>query len=163
MQQKSWLDHAVVFCSFIATLALVAMMLTSVADVSMAKIFTSPITGTYDIVETTLVFAVFLGIPATFLNHGNIVVDVVDFFSTEATIARLKILATILSFIFLVLLAWNMWPQAQDAFRFGDKKPELGLPLYVLWIPMLLGTCLSAIAVVVAAFRKSEHNHPGEA
>lgn len=161
MRQKFWLDHAVALSSFIATLALVAMMLTSVADVSMAMLFKHPITGTYDIVETTLVFAVFLGIPATFLNHGNIVVDVVDFFVSEATIRRLKIIAAIFSFIFLVLLAWNMWPQAQDAFRFGDKKPELGLPLYVLWIPMLIGTCLSALAVVVAAFRKS--NPPGEA
>lgn len=163
MQQKSWLDHAVRLSSFLATLALVVMMLTSVADVSMATLFSRPITGTYDIVETALVFAVFLGIPATFLHNGNIVVDVVDFFASKATIRRLKILAAITSFIFLVLLAWNMLPQAQDAYRFGDKKPELGLPLYVLWIPMLVGTCLSALAVVAAAFRKNDHNEAGEA
>lgn len=156
MQHQSWLDHAVRFSSFIATLALIVMMMTSVADVSMAKLFSHPITGTYDIVESTLVFAVFLGIPASFLNHGNIVVDVVDFFVSAATIRRLKILAAICSFVFLVLLAWNMLPQAQDAYRYGDKKPELGLPLYVLWIPMLIGTCLSAIAVVVSAIQKRE-------
>lgn len=160
MQQKSWLDHAVRLSSFIAILALIAMMLTSVADVFMAKLFSRPITGTYDLVETTLVFTVFLGIPATFLNNGNIVVDVVDFFASKDTIRRLKMLSLITSFIFLVLLAWNMLPQAQDAYRFGDKKPELGLPLYVLWIPMLAGICLSALAVVVAAWRKS--NNPGE-
>ena len=156
MQQKSWLDHAVYLSSFIATLALIGMMMISVADVSMAKLFSHPITGTYDIVESTLVFSVFLGIPATFLHHGNIVVDVVDFFASKETIGRLKILAAVCSFVFLVLLAWNMFPQAQDAYRFGDKKPELGLPLYVLWIPMLLGTCLSAIAVIVAALQKKE-------
>ena len=160
MQQKSWLDHAVRLSSFLATLALIAMMLTSVADVSMATLFSRPITGTYDIVESALVFAVFLGIPATFLNDGNIVVDVVDFFASKATISRLKILAAIASFIFLVLLAWNMLPQAQDAYRFGDKKPELGLPLWVLWIPMLAGVCLSAIAVAVATLRKN--NEAGE-
>ncbi len=156
MQQKSWLDHVVYMSSFIATLALIAMMLMSVADVSMATLFKRPITGTYDVVESALVFAVFLGIPATFLHHGNIVVDVVDFFASKETIRRLKTLAAVCSFIFLVLLAWNMLPQAQDAYRFGDKKPELGLPLYVLWIPMLLGTCLSAIAVIVEAFQKRE-------
>ncbi len=156
MQQKSWLDRAVSLSSFIATLALIGMMMISVADVSMAKLFSHPITGTYDIVETTLVFSVFLGIPATFLYHGNIVVDVVDFFVSKETIKRLKILAAACSFVFLVLLAWNMLPQAQDALRFGDKKPELGLPLYVLWIPMLIGTCLSAIAVVVEALQKKD-------
>lgn len=155
MQQKSWLDHAVRLSSLIATLALIAMMMTSVADVAMAKLFDHPITGTYDLVESTLVFTVFLGIPATFLHHGNIVVDVVDFFAAKATIRRLKLLAAVGSFAFLALLAWNMLPQALDAYRFGDKKPELGLPLYVLWIPMLLGTCLSALATVVAAFRKN--------
>ena len=156
MPQKSWLDRSVYLSSFIATLALIGMMMISVADVSMAKLFSHPITGTYDIVETTLVFSVFLGIPATFLHHGNIVVDVVDFFVSKETVRRLKKLAAVCSFIFLVLLAWNMLPQAQDAFRFGDKKPELGLPLYVLWIPMLLGTCLSAIAVVVEALQKKD-------
>lgn len=161
MQQKPWLDHAVRLSSFIATLALIAMMLITVADVSMASIFKHPITGTYDMVETALVFSVFLGFPAIFLNNGNIVVDVVDFIASAETVRRLKIIAAILSFAFLVLLAWNMWPQAQDAYRFGDKKPELGLPLYILWIPMLIGTCLSALAVLVAAFRKS--NPPGEA
>ena len=155
MQQKSWLDQAVRASSFIATLALVAMMLTSVADVAMATLFKRPITGTYDIVETTLVFAVFLGIPATFLHNGNIVVDVVDFVASAATIKRLKVLAAVTSFAFLVLLVWNMLPQAQDAYRFGDKKPELGLPLYVLWVPMLVGTSLSALAVLVAALRKN--------
>lgn len=158
MQKKSWLDHAVRLCSFIATLALIVMMMTSVADVLMSKLFSRPITGAYDIVESTLVFAVFLGIPASFLNHGNIVVDVVDFFVSEATVRRLEILATVCSVVFLVLLAWNMWPQAQDAFRFGDKKPELGLPLYVLWIPMLAGVCLSALAVILASLRKYRHN-----
>jgi len=129
--------------SITAILALIVMMLISVADVLMAKLFSHPITGTYDLVESALVFTVYLGIPATFLNNGNIVVDVVDFFASKATISRLKILAAIASFIFLVLLAWNMLPQAQDAYRFGDKKPELGLPLWVLWIPMLAGVCLS--------------------
>ncbi len=157
MRQKSWLDRAVELSSFIATLALIAMMLTSVADVGMTKLFRQPITGSYDMVESTLVFAVFLGIPATFLSHGNIVVDVVDFFASKATVRRLKILAAVFSFVFLVLLAWNMWPQAQDAYRFGDKKPELGLPLYVLWLPMLAGTGLSILAVVVAAFRANDH------
>ena len=155
MQQKSWLNHAVRLSSSIATLALVVMMLISVADVAMATFFKHPITGTYDIVETTLVFAVFLGIPATFQNNGNIVVDVIDYFVSPATIKRLKMLAAITSFVFLVLLVWNMLPQAQDAYRFGDRKPELHLPFYVLWIPMLVGTSLAALAVVDAAFRKS--------
>ena len=160
MQQNSWLDHAIRFSSLIATLALVVMMLTTVADVSMTKLFRHPITGAYDMVETTLVFAVFLGIPATFLNHGNIVVDVVDFFASTATIRRLKTLAAISSFIFLVLLTWNMLPQARDAYRFGDIKPELKLPLYVLWIPMIFGAGLSALAVVAAALRRN--NEPGD-
>ena len=136
--------------SVVAALALIVMMMTTVADVFMANVFKRPIIGAYDMVETTLVFAVFLGIPATFLRDGNIVVDVVDFFVSERTVRRLKRLAQVLTLLFLVLLFWNMITPALDAYRFGDRKQELGLPLWVLWLPLLSGVLLSALAVLMS-------------
>ena len=136
--------------SVVAALALIVMMMTTVADVFMANVFKRPIIGAYDMVETTLVFAVFLGIPATFLRDGNIVVDVVDFFVSERTVRRLKRLALLLTLLFLVLLFWNMITPALDAYRFGDRKQELGLPLWVLWLPLLSGVLLSALAVLMS-------------
>jgi len=44
---------------------------------------------------------------------------------------------------------------ALDAYKFGDKKQELGLPLWVLWLPILLGVLMSAIVVLVSLLRGS--------
>jgi len=156
MQADSWVARIIKVTSFAAALALAALMLTTVADVAMALLFKRPIIGTYDMVETMLVFSVFLGIPATFLHNGNIVVDVIDFFVAKQTVRRLKQLAQIVTLFFLVLLFYNMITPAHDAYRFGEKKQELGVPLWVLWLPMLLGVLLSAIAVLMALIRRSD-------
>jgi TRAP-type C4-dicarboxylate transport system permease small subunit len=162
MQADIWVARIVKGTSFAAAIALIAMMLTTVADVAMATLFKRPIVGAYDMVEAMLVVSVFLGIPATFLRNGNIVVDVVDFLVAEATVRRLKRLAQFLTLLFLVLLLWNMITPALDAYRFGDRKQELGLRLWVLWLPILLGVLMSAIAVLVALLRGSHRDDSRE-
>ena len=161
MNATAWLNRIVKLASMAAAIALVTMMLTTVADVAMAVLFNRPILGAYDMVETTLVFSVFLGLPAVFLHSGNIVVDVVDFFVSPATVRRLKRLALIATLGFLILLFWNMLASAVDAYRFGEKKQELGLPLWILWLPMLLGILLSAVAVLLSLFRGVDAVLPG--
>lgn len=138
------------FCSMLSALALVVMMMISVADVAMANLFKHPIMGTFDLVETTLVLIVFLGFPETFYANSHIAVDVVDFFVSPAKVARLKVLARILSLVFLVFLAWQMIEPAHDAFKFGERKQELGLPLFALWIPMIFGIAVSALMVLLS-------------
>ena len=134
--------------SAVAASALLVMVLALVADVAMANLFKHPINGTFDFVEATLVVMVFMGFPATFLHGGHIAVDVIDHFVSPATIARLKQLAAIVALVFLLFFAWQMVSPALDAFRFGERKQELGLPLWALWIPMILGFVLSAVALV---------------
>ncbi|NDP41247.1 MAG: TRAP transporter small permease [Aromatoleum sp.] len=162
MPQDVWIARMVKVTSFIAAIALIAMMLTTVADVAMATLFKRPIIGAYDMVETMLVVSVFLGIPATFLRNGNIVVDVVDFFVSKGAVRRLKQLAQILTLVFLLLLFWNMITATLDAYRFGGKKQELGVPLWVLWLPMLLGVLMSAIAVLTSLIGGSQREDGGE-
>lgn len=141
--------EAVVTASFaLAALALLVMVCALVADVAMANVFRRPISGTFDIVETTLVFLVFLGFPITFLRGGHIAVDIVDHLVSPAAIRRLKVLAMAITLGFLVFFAWQMVYPALDALRFGERKQELGLPLWVLWVPMILGIVLSAVALV---------------
>jgi TRAP-type C4-dicarboxylate transport system permease small subunit len=136
--------------SAVAALALLIMVLAVVVDVAMANLFNRPISGTFDLVETTLVVLVFMGFPATFLRNGHIAVDVVDHFVSPAAVARLKLLAAAVTLPFLLFLAWQMVTPALDTFKFGERKQELGLPLWVLWVPMILGIVLSAIALAAA-------------
>jgi TRAP-type C4-dicarboxylate transport system permease small subunit len=160
MRSDAWLGRLVRLSTVLSAVALAVMMLTSVADVVMANLFNRPITGAFDVVETTLVLTVFLGFPATFAAGGHIAVDVVDFFVSPATLARLKIVAKLLTCLFLAFLAWQMFAPAQDAFRFGERKQELGLPLFVLWIPMIFGIALSAVMTLVSLRSRNDAAAP---
>lgn len=147
--------------SVVAAAALAVMVVAIVVDVVMANLFKQPITGTFDLVETTLVIGVFMGFPITFLRNGHIAVDVIDHFVSPAAVARLKWVAAAVSMLFLLFFAWQMASPALDAFKFGERKQELGLPLWVLWIPMILGFVLSAVALVavlVPALKPAEES-----
>jgi hypothetical protein len=56
--------------------------------------------------------------------------------------------------VFLTFLAWQMVTPAHDAFKFGERKQELGLPLYLLWIPMIFGIAVSALMVLLSLFER---------
>lgn len=156
MQLKTVVEGVARACTAVAGVALLVMVFANVADATMASLFRRPIAGTFDLVETTLVIVVFLGFPATFLHNGHIAVDVVDHLASPATVRRLKLLALVVSFVFLVFFAWQMTYPALDALKYGERKQELGLPLWTLWVPMIAGIVLSAVAlvgVIVAAIR----------
>lgn len=155
----SVLDHILKVCAVLSTVSLIVMMMVTVIDVGLANFFHHPIVGAFDLVVTALVFAVFLGIPLTFQREGNIVVDVVDHLATATTVDKLRMFARLCSLGFLLILLYNMVEPAMDAYKFGEKKPELGLPLYVIWIPIFIGVALAIWSVINAVWR----HRPGAA
>ena len=135
----------------LAALALVAMMLVTVADVFLRYVFNNPIRGSYDFVESMLVVFVFNGMSAGFYGRRYIVIDLIDHLApTRFTTALVKI-ADLVCVLALVLLAWAMWRPGLQAYAYGDTKIDLGLPVYVLWIVAavgMTGTLLCAAAVL---------------
>ncbi len=139
--------------SGLSAVAMAAMALVTVIDVVMKNLFNSPIEGSFEAVEITLVIAVFMGIPATFLRNGNVVVDLIDHFVPAAWVRRLEILAQALSMAFLVILIHNMLSPAFDSYESGEIKEALGMPVYYLWLPIIVGSVASVVALVLAIGR----------
>lgn len=122
---------------------LAAMMLITVADVSLRALFNLPITGAYDLVQLFLVGTVFLSIPEVFLNNENIVIDFVDHVFGPIAVGLLKTIANLAAVAFLALLSWHMVQPAIDATRFGETSPDLSIPMIVHWSLMIAGIVLS--------------------
>jgi len=136
-----------------SALFLAAMMLITVADVTLRALFNLPITGAYDLVQLFLVGNVFLSIPDVFLRGENIVIDFVDHILGRGAVAVLKATAALAAFGFLALLAWRMVAPALDAMRFGEVSPDLSIPMTVHWTLMIAGIVL---ALPPAAFVLAE-------
>jgi TRAP-type C4-dicarboxylate transport system permease small subunit len=136
----------------LAALALVVMMLVTVVDVFLRYAFNRPIRGSYDLVEVTLVFFVFHGMSTAFLQRRSIVIDLVDTFAGQRIVAALIRFSDVLSILALGLFAWAMLGPATQAFEYGDRKLELNMPIYWLWIVALAGmagTILCAFGALI--------------
>jgi TRAP-type transport system small permease protein len=147
----------------LAAIALVIMMLGTVLDVFFRYAFNKPLRISYDLVESMLVIYVFHGISSVFLARRNIVIDVIDTLVSPHVLRVLAVIADIVSVMCLVLFLWGMFEPAMQAYQYGDRKLELGMPLYVLWgfaLAGLLGTLVCAIAafthITLRQFRRQQ-------
>jgi TRAP-type C4-dicarboxylate transport system permease small subunit len=133
-------------------MALVIMMLGTVLDVFFRYAFNNPLRISYDLVESMLVIYVFHGTSSVFLARRNIVIDVIDSLISPHVLRALAVMADIVSVMCLLLFLWGMFEPAMQAYQYGDRKLELGMPLYVLWgfaLSGLLGTLVCTIAAFI--------------
>lgn len=147
----------------LAMIALAVMIATTSVDVALRFLFNSPIRGAYDIVEASLVVFVFHGMSASFLARKNIVIDLIDGIAGKRTQNALIHASDVISIGMLGLLIAAMLVPALQAFDYGDRKLELGLPLWVLWIFAivgLLGTLSSACAAALRAISARDRAAP---
>ncbi len=134
-----------------AMLALTVMGSVTVADVVLKYLFSRPIAGAYDLVESLLPVVVFNGLPATLLRRQNIAIDLVDHPAGPRGTRLLIAVADLVMVAMLGLIAWAMVAPALQALEYGDRKLELGLPVWVVWAGALVGMAGSMLAALAAA------------
>ncbi len=129
----------------VAGFALVAMTLWTVVDVATRFALSKPLSGSIDLVESTLVLVVFLALPEVLRRGEQITVDVFDSLIAPRAVATLKLVGALATVVLLALLAWTGWQPLFDALQFGDRKPDL--PIQVWW---LLAAIEAALLVCLA-------------
>jgi TRAP-type C4-dicarboxylate transport system permease small subunit len=145
----------------LAATALIVMMLATVTDVLFRYAFNKPLRISYDLTESMMVIYVFNGIAGVFLKRRNIAIDLIDKLAGPAVVRFLIAVADGLSILCLCILGWAMTGPALQAFQYGDRKLELGLPLYVLWIFALAGIAGTLLCALAAAFAPAiKHDRP---
>jgi TRAP-type C4-dicarboxylate transport system permease small subunit len=146
-------------CTAAGSIALLVMMLVTNWDIVGRAAFSRPLHGVVDMVEVSVLLVAFLGLPEVFLRDEQIRVDVIDSVVSPAVLRLLKLAGLVLAVVFLSLLAYNVVSPMIDAYRFGDIKPDIGLPVYLLYAVVLM-TFLTSIAtaalVLVRSFGKQE-------
>jgi TRAP-type C4-dicarboxylate transport system permease small subunit len=137
----------------LAAAALCVMMLGTVLDVLARYLFNKPLRISYDLVGCMLVIYVFNGLAGVFYQRRNIVIDLIDVLVGPRFIGFLTILTDLISVGCLGIFLWAMTQPAWQAYDYGDRMLELGLPLWVLWafaIAGLAGTILCTLSVLMA-------------
>lgn len=131
-------------------LALAAMMLTTVADVIFRYVLGRPIHGAYDAVEVCLAVFVFNGAATVFLRGNNIVIDVIDNVVSERAAHVLVRTGEAAMVAALLLVLWAMFAPAFQAYGYGDRKLELGLPVWVIWSLAIFGVAGTTVCALAS-------------
>lgn len=129
------LDTLCVGLAVLAGLILVALIGLTFVDVVMRYIFSSPIFGARDLLETGMVIVISLAFPLTWRAGGHIVVDLIPDYGMRAlTVVRDLVVRAIGIFIFGVL-AWRCWLRADDAALFNEATNMIEVPFQpFFWI-----------------------------
>jgi TRAP-type C4-dicarboxylate transport system permease small subunit len=146
----------------LASLALIVMMTVTLIDVFLRYVFNSPIRGSYDLVETTLVIFVFHGMSTAFLQRRNIVIDLVDSFAHRYIVNVLIRISDVLTIITLALFAYAMITPAMQAYNYGDLKMELQVPVWYLWAAALIGIAGAILCAIGALIAPADPHHDNE-
>lgn len=129
-------------------LALAVMVLWTMIDIGARLAFNKPLHGTLDLVEVTLVLVAFLALPECFRRDEQIKVDLFDTMVRRRTLAAMRLAGEIATLAFLVLLAVTLIQPLADAYRFGDQKPDLPVPIFLLLLAIELALVVSVFVVL---------------
>ena len=133
--------------------ALLVMMLVTIVDVTMRLVINELVLGSVEIVQLALIASVFLALPETFLRGEHITVDVIDQVVSAGTLRWLRFAATLVTTVFVGLLAWRLIPPALDTLEVGDRTSDLQLSLFWYWLPLVVGGVAAALTMVLVLLR----------
>lgn len=135
-QPRSWVSA---LSLWIASAALVIMMLVVVGDVVLRAAFNTPVQGAYDIVSIMLLVMVAFGMGPVIVKRAEILIDLIDTLVGLVGVRLLGAIGSILSFSVIVFIIWSMIGPAQDAWRWSGYSLELGVPNWALWVLAFIG------------------------
>ncbi len=124
---------------WIASAALVLMMLVVVGDVVMRGAFNRPVRGAYDAVSILLLVMVAFGFAPVIVRRGEIVIDLIDGAIGPRAVRVLGSIAALLTAAVMLFFGWASLDPARNAWRYGDRSLELGVPQWALWGVLLTG------------------------
>ena len=150
-----WRERCSLACGAMAAVFLAAMMLITVADVTLRATLNLPIRGGYELVELFLVATFFLALPCVFLRDENIVVNAMDDVAPRL-VPVFKRAAALLAVVILAVMAWQGLIAARDSLEFNDVTADLALPKFWHWLALLAGVIASAIAALAMAFTRED-------
>ncbi len=128
------------FLNIIAGVALVCMMLVTVADVVL-RFFRRPIVGTYELVALSGAVVVGFSIPFTSWQRGHIYVDFLIARFSPRVRNIFHTVTRCLGIGLFFLIGWNLMSMGRDLYRSGEVSLTLQLPFY----PVAYGVGISCL------------------
>ncbi|MFV0299823.1 MAG: TRAP transporter small permease [Paracoccus sp. (in: a-proteobacteria)] len=147
-----WLSALCRLFAGIGGLTLLAMMLMTVASVTLRGVMGKPISGDFELVEMGSAIAIFCFLPWCQVSGGNVLVDFFTQKTGPRVNHRLEAIGDLLYLAIAALLLWRMWHGAVEMRAYGEQSMVLRLPIWISFIvivpamALLVATCAATLA-----------------
>jgi TRAP-type C4-dicarboxylate transport system permease small subunit len=146
-----WFGQALRVLCLIGGLAILFMMLVTVADVAMRYLFNSPIKGTLDLTQMAMSIAVFLALAYCGWTGGHIFVDVLAALFPRWLARSLAVFVNTVGGAFMLGVAWQSALAVADYATTGEVSFTLHVPLYPFFAVVAFGSLAYAVVLGLAA------------
>ena len=146
------IDGLIEILAAFGLLAYAAAALISVADVIGRRIGT-PVPGVVDLVQLCVLAGAWLSIPWGFTVAGHVGVDFLVERMPNGWQRLLRGLAALAALVLMALILWKCAGAYRMQVMLGDKSQQLGIPISLYWLPLLVGVAASILALIPVLLR----------
>ena len=149
--------------ALVSGLAILAVMIISVANILGRKMFNLPVPGFVDWMEQLVPIIAFVGIAYCHRLGGHIRMDLVVGQFRGRLLYALEWIGTLFILILALVLIWGSWRHFVRSFDFGspywsrDSTIDLSLPIWPikLVVPVMLGLLVARLALQLWAYTRA--------
>jgi TRAP-type C4-dicarboxylate transport system permease small subunit len=146
---ESWIYPVSKIMSRIASVTLVLMMLLTVTDVFLRKVFSHSILGTVEVTEFLLVIVIFFTLADTEILNGHVKVDLVmSRFGVRAQ-AVVDMITQFICFLLCVIITWSTLIYSEQMRVSGEVSQDLWLPVYPFIYIVVAGCAIFSFSLLI--------------
>ena len=108
------------------------------------SIFLKPLPGDFELTKIGVAVAVFCFLPYCQLHRQNVSADIFTLWVNVKTRLLLNLIASILAFLFSILLVWRMFEGMLDQKAYNYTTTILQFPIWITYIPVIFSLFLLA-------------------
>lgn len=141
------IDGVIEILAAIGVLSYCVAALISVADVIGRRIGT-PVPGVVDLVQLFILAGAWMSIPWGFTVAGHVGVDFLVDRMPGGLQRLLRGIAALAAMVLMALILWKCTEAYRLQVMLGDKSQQLGIPISLYWLPLLVGVGASILALI---------------
>jgi TRAP-type C4-dicarboxylate transport system permease small subunit len=115
----------------------------------LGSIFWKPFPGDFELTEVGVAIAAFSFLPYCQISYSNVTADIFTANASPRFVAFLTMVASVIAFLFSLLLLWRMYEGMWDQKKYGYTTAILQFPEWIAYIPYLISLALLAIATMI--------------
>jgi len=149
---QSWIYPISKIMNSIASVILFFMMLLTIADVFLRKVFSKSILGTVELTEFMMVILVFFALAQTEVFNGHVKVDLVMSRFGERAQAIVDIITQFSCFILFGLFTWSALVYSAKMRIVEEVSQDLWLPIYPFIYIVATGCAMLSLILLIKFF-----------